>query len=104
MDPNVSIKPCVQCVLSGVIIWNMVWEEGQGVFLKQDDVFVQYFLGDELELEQERCNRQDQQDHGITNVYCLASSFGIWCGRRVKVCFRSQMMCLCNTFSETNSS
>ena len=57
MDPNVSIKPCVQCVLSGVIIWNMVWEEGQGVFLKQDDVFVQYFFGDELELEQERCNR-----------------------------------------------
>ena len=29
----------------------MVKEEGHGVFLKPDDVFVQYFLGDELELE-----------------------------------------------------
>ena len=34
-----------------------MWEEGQGVFSKQDDAIVRYFLGDELELEQERRNR-----------------------------------------------
>jgi hypothetical protein len=43
-----------QCALCSVIFRNMVKQEGHGVFSKPDDVFVQYFLGDKLELEQGR--------------------------------------------------